>query len=263
MQHVNGKVLGLVLVISFAVGTLRLAAADMSAREVVSVLFQASEGAPVDWSGKDLSNLDLSDVDFKAARLTRVNFQGSDLTRADLSGVLLPFSRLDRATLIGANFSGADLTDASLLRPNLYADMTSAGVNLPRFNGAIMVRAHLNGRFDGVDFRGANLREAFFGPRDPRTEELISPMMEMRGCDFSEAQMQGVDLSRNALQTTKFIGADVSGANFRHSNLSGADFSGANIAGADFTDTIIDGARFANVRGRDSAIGLASASYDP
>jgi hypothetical protein len=52
-------------------------AADLSTREVTETLFKSKRGAPIDFSGKDLSFLDLSGLDFKGAKLASVNLYGA------------------------------------------------------------------------------------------------------------------------------------------------------------------------------------------
>lgn len=232
-------------------------AADITARDVVQRLFEADASNQIDFSNRDLSRLDLSSVDFKKANLSGANLYGADLSGANLSGARLTGARLDRATLIGADFSDADLSGATLLRPNVFPDMTDAkGSPLLTFRGARMTGAHLNGRFDNVDFSGAELSNAFFGPRDPREEELITPMMSLASADFSGAVLKGADLSLNLLESAKFNGADLESANFLGARLGGADFSNATLDGADFTGAALDGAKFDGAIGADRASGL-------
>ncbi len=248
-------VLGFVLALSaHAHGA---AAADMTSREVTTLMFRAERERPADLSGKDLSGLDLAGIDFKGAVLDGANLYGADLTGANLSGAKLRRARLDRATLIGADFSDADLSGASLLRPNNFPTMAgTSGAALPRFNRARLVDANLNGRFDGVDFRGADLTSAFLGPRDPREEALITPMMQLRGADFSGATLRGADLALNDIQSAKFNAANLEGANFRDARLDGADFSNARIAGAILDGATVVGTRFEGVVGAAEAKGL-------
>lgn len=248
------------LALSLALSTSASHAADMTARQVTQLLFATAAGTIPDLSNKDLSGLDLSGLDFKKARLDGVNFYGADLSDANLSGASLKSARLDRATLIGANFSTTDLSGASLLRPNVFADMTApARRSGLTFAGARLVGANFNGRFDGVDFERADLTDAFFGPRDPREEVLITPMMSLAGANFTGAILAGADFSSDALENAKFIGADLVHANLRHARLGGADFSNANLDGADLTGADMRGAILKTARGVSTAIGIAAA----
>lgn len=234
-------------------------AADMTARQVTQLLFAARTGSTPDLSNKDLSALDLSGLDFKKAKLDGANLYGADLAGANLSGASLKSARLDRATLIGANLSAADLTGASLLRPNVFADMKASGQQpILTFAGAHMAGANLNGRFDGVDFSHADLTSAVFGPRDPREEVLISPMVSLAAANFTGAILVGADLASNRLENAKFVGANLTKANLRGARLGGADFSDANLEGADLTGATMPGAMMRSARGLQSAIGLST-----
>jgi uncharacterized protein YjbI with pentapeptide repeats len=233
-------------------------AADMTAGQVTRLLFTAAPGTQPDLSNKDLSALDLSGLDFKKAKLDGVNFYGADLSNANLSGASLKSARLDRSTLIGADFSGADLSHASLLRPNVFADMTAPVSRHLTFAGARLAGANFNGRLDGVDFTHADLTGALFGPRDPREEVLITPMMSLASADFTGAVLVGADFSGNAIENAKFIDADLSHANLRHARLGGVDFSNANLEGADLTGADIRGAMLKTARGIGSVVGITA-----
>jgi uncharacterized protein YjbI with pentapeptide repeats len=118
----------------------------------------------------------------------------------------------------------------------------------------------LSGRFDLVSFRGADLTGARFGPKDPRSEELITGRVEIAGCDFSGANLRNANLSRSGAKYAKFARADLRGANLAHANLKGADFAGADLDGADFTGAVLEGANFTDARGLDRALGLQQGS---
>ncbi len=107
-----------------------------------------------------------------------------------------------------------------------------------------------------MSFRGADLTRAFFGAKDPRSEELITARVELNDCDFTGAVLRDADLSLNATQNAKFIGADLRGANFAGADLIAADFSGADLAGADFTGANLDRAKLSDARGLERAKGL-------
>lgn len=240
------------------------AAADLTAREVTAMLFKASPDRPVDLQGKDLSKLDLAGLDFSNADLNGTNFYGADLTGAKFVGAKMRKARLDRATLIGANFTDADLTGATLLRPNNFSEMSDAVAReAPLFANAKLISANLNGRFDAVDFHGADLTDAFLGPRDPREEVLITPMMELRGADFTGATMRGAELALNALELAKFVGADLTSANLRGARLGGADFTRAQLAGANFTGATLQSTVFRDTLGIERAVGLTSETAGP
>ena len=237
-------------------------AAEMTARDVTKALFKASPDQPLDLSGRDLSKLDLGGLDFKRANLEGANLYGADLSAASLSGARLTGARLDRATITATNFTGADLTRATMLRPNIFSTMEVDVRELPNFESAKLVDANISGRLDQMNFRGADLTDAIFGPRNPGNETLITPRVEMNGCDFTGAILRRADLSLNSLQYAKFINADLTGANLKDTNLAAANFTGADVTDADFTGAVVDGARFEGARGLDRAKGLKRGTAD-
>jgi uncharacterized protein YjbI with pentapeptide repeats len=231
-------------------------AADLTTREVVSALFKAAPGSQPDLSGKDLRRLDLAGVDFKGANLARATLFGSDLAGANLAKANLAGAVLDRVTITKTNFADANLTQATILRPNIFSSLEAASSEVPTFAGAHLNGSQLSGRFDLVNFRGADLTGARFGPKDPRSEELITGRVELTGCDFSGALLRDANLSRSVAKYAKFARADLRGASLAHANFKGADFTGAELAGADFTGAVLEGAVFTDAVGLDRARGL-------
>lgn len=239
--------------------------ADMSARAVTTLLFQAKPGVRPDLSGKFLVYLDLAELNFKGANLSNSDFYGTDFTGADLKGADLSHTRLDRSVLMRADLSGANLTGATILRPTIYADLSTNTQDAPRFTGAILTDAHVQAELSGSDFRGANLTRANFYPLEGRPGEgtlATAYRNVLKYCDFSGARLDGANMERAVLWFAKFNGAELKGTNFSGADLSRADFSGADISGADFTHADLDGANFvgaigiAHARGLDQAVNL-------
>jgi len=236
--------------------------ADMSAKAVTTLLFQAKPGVRPDLSGKFLVYLDLSELNFKAANLAHSDFYGADFTGANLKGADLSHTRLDRSVLMRADLSGANLTGATILRPTIYADLSTNTQDAPRFTGANLTEVHVQAELSGSDFRGANLTRANFYPLEGRPGEgtLATTYRNiLKYCDFSGAQLGSANLQRAVLWFAKFNGADLKDTNFMDADLSRADFSGANIAGADFTRADLDGANFVGAIGVSQAKGLDQA----
>ena len=123
-----------------------------------------------------------------------------------------------------------------------------------------MIDAHISGRLDQISFKGADLSGTFFGPRNPGSEDLITPRIEMNGCDFTDARLHKTDFSLNSLQYAKFVNADATGANFANADLSNADFTRTNLTDADFTGAIVGGAHFEGAKGLNRAKGLKPAA---
>lgn len=250
------KALAWIMLCSVAVSEAH--AADMTARQVTAFLFAVPEGRTPNLANKDLSGLDLSGLDFKKANLDGANLYGADLAGANLSGASLKSARLDRATLIGTDLSRADLSGASILRPNVFVDMEAPRHPVLSFQGARLVGANLNGRFDGVDFSKADLTAAIFGPRDPREEVLITPMASLAAANFTDANLSGANLSMNSLENANFARANLTHANLRGARLGGANFSGADLEGANLSETTRRGANLSDARGLQSVIGLSA-----
>ena len=233
--------------------------AEINARTVTSMLYQAKPGERPDLSGKFLAYLDLSGLNFKGAILTRSDFYGTDFTGANLSGADLSHTRLDRSVLIRANLAGANLTGATIFRPTVYSDLSNDTSDAPHFSGANLTRVHVQAELSGSDFRGADLTEADFFPLEGRPGEGTMTTMYknvLKYCDFSGARLHNADMRRAVLWFAKFTGADLSGAQFVDADLSRADFAGADISGADFTRANVDGANFVGAKGLAAAKGL-------
>ena len=116
-----------------------------------------------------------------------------------------------------------------------------------------MANAHLNGTFDGVNFTGADLTAALFGPRGPREEVLITPMMSLIGATFDNAILVQVDFSGNDLRDAHFIGANLSRANVRDGRLDGADFTDAILSAVDFTGATLRDTNFKKAKALERA----------
>ena len=59
--------------------------------------------------------------------------------------------------------------------------------------------------------------------------------------DFSGRNLRGFDFSHADLTGSTFAGSDLRGANFTNANLTCADLSNADVAGAEFTNACLDG----------------------
>ncbi len=235
-------------------------AAELTARQVTSRLFQADPDKGVAFVDMDLSFLDLSKLDFKAADLTGADLYGSDLTDAILVGANLSEVRLDRATIVRTDFAEADLTDATLLRPNMFGDLAYQAGDVARFGGAKLLRARLMGHFPGGDFRGANMELADLSPlrRKPDTIATVA-RVHLERADFTGANLRRANLEQAVMSFTTFAGADLAGANLRLADLTRADFSNANLANADFTGAKLNGVILTGATGIEASKGLGIA----
>jgi uncharacterized protein YjbI with pentapeptide repeats len=236
--------------------------ADMTVREITTALFKAKPGERVDLSKRKLAYLDLSGLNFKGATLARSDLYGVDFTNANLRGTDLSGTRLDRSNLIRADLAGANIAGATILRPNVYTDLTSNPADSPRFPGANLTGVRVQANLSGADFHGADLTGANFAPLDARKREgAITALADNKlvGCDFTRAIMRGTNLAGTDLTFAHLAGADLSGANLSHANLSRTDFTGADLTDADLTGADLDGANLLAVKGLDTVKGLATA----
>ncbi len=235
-------------------------AAELTARQVTSRLFQADPDKGVAFVDMDLSFLDLSKLDFKAANLTGADLYGSDLTDAILVGANLSEVRLDRATIVRTDFAEADLTDATLLRPNMFGDLAYQAGDVARFGGAKLVRARLMGHFPGGDFRGANMEQADLSPLRHKPDTIATvARVHLERADFTGTNLRRANLEQAVMSFTTFAGADLAGANLRLADLTRANFSNANLANADFTGAKLDGVILNGANGIEAAKGLSIA----
>lgn len=228
---------------------------EYTARDVTAAVFQAKDGAALDFSGQNLRHLDLSGLDFKGARLTGADLFGADLSAANLSGVDLTGGNLNRVSLIRADLSGAKLVNVTLMRPNVSTSLDYDPAEAPKFRGADMRNVRMTTRLHGADFRGANLTGARLGPHEPRADISSMPASILKSCDFSGAILKDVDLSRAVLTFSRFVGADMSGIDLTMADLSKADLAGADLTGANLTDVNLDEANLAGVKGFETVRG--------
>lgn len=235
--------------------------ADMTAREVTQILYNAKSGQRTDLSGKDLTYLDLSAIDFKGASLARTDLYGTDFTGANLKGADLSSARLDRAVLIRADLSGANLEGATILRPTIYSDLNSHLADAPRFSGANLRGIKVQAELSGADFRGADLTEADFHPLEDRAGEGTLTTLRknvVKSCDFSGATLVRANFSEAVLTFSRMTGADLRDADLRKADLSKVDFHGADLTGANLAGADLDGANLAGARGLDTVKGLST-----
>ena len=232
------------------------AGADMTARQVTEMLFQADVALPPDLSGLDLKNLDLAQLNFKRARLTNSDLFGSDLTGADLRGVDLKSARLDRVTLISSKFDGADLTGATILRPTSFSTLTEQLSEASSFIGVQMTGAKVFGQLNGFNFKGANLRDITFAPFSETgfIEHIWRTKLE--SANLSETDLENADMTYVSARYADFRNANLRNVIFKNADLSQANFAGADLANADFTGADLDAADFRNAKGLESVRGL-------
>jgi uncharacterized protein YjbI with pentapeptide repeats len=226
---------------------LTASAADLTAREISTLLFHTAPDSRPTLSNRNLTRLDLASLDFKKADLRQVNFFGSDLTGANLSGTDLTGASLDRATLIAARFDGATLDDATMMRPSTTSTLIAIPSEAPSLKGASLKRVKFFGDFSGSDFSGADLTDSVCAPINKTgfIEHLWRTVFtgaNLSGAILTHANMDRAQLSFSILKGAVARGTMLREADLSGANLSGADLSGADLSGADLTDADVSGA---------------------
>lgn len=230
---------------------------QITARQVIQLLFKSAQPGDVDLSGRDLSSMDLSKLDFKSAHMTNANLFGVDLSEARLHGANLAGASLDRSVITHTDFSGADMTGVSFMRPTVFSTLQNDRGEAPRFDGAVLKGMRFTGIFDGASFKNADLTYARMGPHDTRMDISSFPHNFFRGCDFSNARVIDADLYEASLVMANFKNADLRGSGFVRADFTRADLTGADLTGADLTEANMDGAILTGVKGLDTVRGLA------
>ena len=181
----------------------------------------AANGCPApDPAGKNYTGQDLTDHNFANANLDKANFTGAKLNGAVFIG----------ASLKGAVFSGATLNASS----NGLADFSLADLTNACFSGAQLEGARFQyAGLKGTKFIGADISSASFGPEikastDPKSRTTFAKTT--MNCEFID-QWKLLDLT----------GAKVMAC---ASQLKGVDFSGAQMAKVDLTGAVLDGVKF-------------------
>jgi len=218
-------------------------AAELTRVQVLELIEAAGQDGGADLNRRDLTGLDLSGVDFKRADLFAADLSGANLARANLAA-----ANLNRAILRGTDLAGADLSKASLFA------VVANGANLV---GANLSGARVIGELKEADLDGAKLVGADLGA-DPANQGMVPVRVDMsratlNGADLSQANLVHVVLTYGSLRNAKLVGARLGWA-----VLSGTDLEGADVTGADFTDADLEGASLADIKGANSAKGLAS-----
>ncbi|NLW47123.1 MAG: pentapeptide repeat-containing protein [Firmicutes bacterium] len=163
---------------------------DLRPKDPQEIKMWLEKKEPNQYSYEVFRSLDLSNGDYEGNDLRYADFNGANLSRSNLRKTMLLETKLTGATLEETDFSLADIFAADFKGCQLQ------GARFYEANGGNSLKetsAGLLFRFDGVDFRGANLE----------------------GADFEGADLNGAD----------FTGANLTGVNFEEAELRGAVFS--------------------------------------
>jgi uncharacterized protein YjbI with pentapeptide repeats len=155
----------------------------------------------------DLNGLDLQGCEFVRCRAGHANFSSSNLTQVRFLFCDFNNSKWRGTIVSSAFFQDCKLTGAQLAVANTLMS--------PAFERCLLINANLRGlsfrraQLDGVDFHGADLREA----------------------DFRDAVLTGCSLREANVTNARFEGADLRGADLGSLQLADASrFKGAIIS---------------------------------
>ena len=169
-------------------------------------------------------------------RWNQADLTGAHMPGADLGGAILTNTLMVDTDLSGACLADAVLTGVALIRTSLE-HVNGAGVSL---SGVVTEGTRLRGaRLDGARMVGAlfsnvELSEASLVGADLRSSEWIDVTL-VGGVDFSGADLRNAVLSQEDARGVVLVGAQLTNAVLAGTNLEGANLEGANLLGVDLT----------------------------
>lgn len=225
--------------------------ADFSGKDLTGANFSSAN-----LTGANFSGANLTGVTFNGATLTGANLSGADLSNIDLSYVTsgaiigditgLPSgwkfingylvgrtARLYNSDLSGADLTGMDLTSVQLANANLRAvNLTNSTLTDSNLSGANLDQASLEGVSSGSISCPSNL------PADWKCMNgyLVGPKANLRGANFTWADLRYANLTGVDLTNARFDYADLRSTNFNGANLNQASMYNSKIAYTDFTN---------------------------
>jgi uncharacterized protein YjbI with pentapeptide repeats len=201
-------------------------------------------------SGVVIRRANLSGADLSGADLSNATLIGADLRSTNLRG-----AKLYSVGLIGSDLRGADLSNADLRLANwtkVKLDRTTK--IFPKWKLVWEIVNHgVQGRnLSGMDFKDVNMaydylwRERFEGRE----------RSQLRGANFSNADLSGTLLRGMDLSNANLSGANLQGAILIGARLVRADLSYADLKGAVVTQTDISYANLKGARNFPSGVGV-------
>ena len=188
--------------------------AEMNARTITTLLFQAKPGAKADFSGKypRLSRSFRAQLQRRQPRTFGFLRDGFHRRQSQGRGSFAYAARsfgADARRSFGRQSDRRDDPAADdLFRPS------NNTLDAPHFSGANLTEVHVQAELSGSDFRGADLSRANFYPLEGRPGEgtLATAYRNiLKYCDFSGARLRDANMERAVLWFAKFNGADLKG----------------------------------------------------
>ncbi|CAK0773018.1 secreted effector protein PipB2 [uncultured Gammaproteobacteria bacterium] len=183
------------------------------------------------------SGANLAGASFREAELAKVNFARANLQAVKFEKANLANAKFNQAQLADSVFAGANLNDADFT----VADLTGVDLSQPEFAQAKIVR-----RLEEID---KPLRDRIL----EHQQWVVSLSREgrrlvLKDCDLRGLQMKGVDWSAAELLNVDLrdivlTRAKLSMTTFTRSRMTHADLTLAEARGANFSQCLLTGAR--------------------
>ncbi len=181
-------------------------------------------------NGANLEQCILDHAELHSAKLIGASLRDAILTFAKLHN-----AKLEKAQMQSAKCHGAELLDARLSN----ACLEDADLSYACLEGASLQRA----RMKGADLHRAKLKRAFLWDADFYDADLT--MSELREAEYhNKASWEKAKLRYVDLRGVDFSDANMKGADFECANLEGVDFWGTNLQGINLRGALLRDAKF-------------------
>jgi uncharacterized protein YjbI with pentapeptide repeats len=197
-----------------------------------------------------LPNFEVGDrVKFDAEGKMAISSDTLSLRGRSLEGAVLVFAHLRKGDFTGASLAGADFTGADLREAKFEFNgiggspaFFSIGYNKEIACNKNIVCAQLRGvNFSLAQVQGASLARA-------QVQGAIFLGAQLQGANLDQAQLQGIALVAEQLRAASLNLAELQGANLRFARLEGANLDNAQLQGADLTFAQLQGASLDNAQ---------------
>ena len=163
--------------------------------------------------GISMRNMDLREVDFSHANASNTNVQLSIFSSTKLNS-----TNFERAKMQGVRIV-AEGSDSNCYLTNFRKAKLQRG----RFEGII---------FRGVDFSGANLKDAYLFGTEIRS--AFHKAVDSNESVETVTKLSGAELQRANIAQAELRDVKGKGANFQYANMEGTAIIGGDFRGADF-----------------------------
>ena len=184
----------------------------IATRHDVELALRGDRVAPIRFAGWNLTEVDINGLDFHGCEFVRCRAGHANFSSCNFTEARFLFCDFNNAKWRGTIVSSAVFQDCKLTGAQMAVAST---LMPPAFERCLLINANLRGlsfrraQLDGVDFQGADLREA----------------------DFRDSVLTGCTLREANVMRARFEGADLRGADLGGLQLAEASrFKGAIIS---------------------------------